>query len=86
MEFAPENLQRCPNHPEALVRHVYDEYAWQDGCTPAPLRKQTVGYECAACGHKLEMEVLGGTLAAAALVPTPEMSASGGTRDASPTV
>jgi len=70
VEFAPEKLERCPSHPEALVRHIYDEYELRDERTSAPLRKQTVRYECAACGHELRIEGLDETLAVASVVPT----------------
>jgi hypothetical protein len=57
MDYAPDNLERCPSHPEGQVRHVYDAdfYVWPDGRRSAPMKKRTVWYECAQCCRKLAL-------------------------------
>lgn len=55
MPYAPEGLERCPEHPGALVRHIYDsDFPILNGERAGTgINKRSVGYECAKCGRSL---------------------------------
>jgi hypothetical protein len=55
LAYAPDDLERCREHPSALVRHVYDAdfYVLNGEAAPVPFRKRHVRYECSACGREL---------------------------------
>lgn len=57
MRYAPDELERCPTHPNAAVRHTFDAdvYAYSDGRTSSPIRTRTVRYECAECCRELRL-------------------------------
>lgn len=57
MNHAPRNLEHCQDHPDALVRHVYDAdfYIMNGERAGSGVNRRTVNYECAECGKKLEV-------------------------------
>ena len=55
MGYAPDDIEICPDHPKADVRHVYDAdfYVLSGERAGSPFRKRTAWFECAQCGKKL---------------------------------
>lgn len=56
MKYAPDGLERCHNHPEALVRHVFDRTVYTLNLVEThTLCDRTVKFECAECGRELRV-------------------------------
>lgn len=56
MKYAPDNLEFCPEHPDARVRRVYDQTVYTlNQVETHVLSERTVGYECSACSRVLNI-------------------------------
>lgn len=55
MQYVPDDLERCPEHPTALVRHTYDADFYVMNGYPAGtgFNHRTVRFECAECRREL---------------------------------
>lgn len=55
IEYAPDDLEHCPDHPDGRIAHVQDAdfYVLNGEATKVPFRKRHVQYECAECGRVL---------------------------------
>lgn len=51
MEYVPDNLERCPDHPDELVRRIFDRdfYVLNGERAGQGFNDRTVRFECAAC-------------------------------------
>lgn len=72
MEYVPDNLERCPDHPDALVRRIFerDFYVLNGEPAGSGINDRTVRFECANCRRALnETDTPSGILVR---VPTPD--------------
>lgn len=54
MNFAPDSLERCAEHPDALVRHTTERSHFVLNGHPSGLGAfLSETYECAECGRQL---------------------------------
>lgn len=60
LPYAPESLERCTDHPDALVRHTYDAdfYILNGERAGTGINKRTVSYECAECRRPLSIRAV----------------------------
>jgi hypothetical protein len=56
MNYAPDDLERCPDHPDALVRRIFDRTTYTlNQVETRTLHERTVGYECSECCRQLRI-------------------------------
>lgn len=59
--YVPDNLERCQDHPNADVRHIYDAdfYVLNGERAGCGINRRTVRYECADCRRELATKAKG---------------------------
>lgn len=57
MNYAPDDIERCPAHPDALVRRELETtYYTLNQIETHKLQQRVLGYSCSVCGRILQQK------------------------------